>query len=64
MSIRFSCPECGEPFDVPDAAAGMKGKCKCGALIDVPQESTVALAADHEPDVVPFEPPTLMNRDG
>lgn len=55
MSIRFNCAECGEPFDVPDAAAGMKGKCKCGAIMDVPSESTVEPepAPEPEPEIEP-----------
>ena len=35
--VRFTCSTCGAAFEVPDEAAGRRGKCKrCGAVITVP----------------------------
>lgn len=37
MSIAIRCAECGENAEVPDTAAGARGKCRaCGAAVQVP----------------------------
>lgn len=36
MSIKVACLECNRVYEIPDAAAGRKGKCECGALLNVP----------------------------
>lgn len=37
MTIRFKCPECGRPFQLPDDEAGKHLNCAdCGRAIDVP----------------------------
>ena len=36
--IEFSCPKCGRPIRVPDAAAGQSGQCKnCGTSMTAPR---------------------------
>ena len=42
--IEFACEYCGTLFNVPDAAAGKKARCKCGSSILVP---------DSMPDSIP-----------
>ncbi len=51
MSIRFSCPGCGHPFDVGDGLAGKHARCKhCGHVMDVPvPHHEPAHASGHEP---------------
>lgn len=39
MTIRFSCHKCGRAFAVKDSDASKKGKCSCGALLDIPTMS-------------------------
>ncbi len=34
--IDLKCPRCGSEYQVPEARAGQKGKCRCGELIQVP----------------------------
>jgi hypothetical protein len=36
MSIKVACLECNRVYEIPDAAAGRKGKCECGAVLNVP----------------------------
>ncbi len=47
MPIRFACPGCGKPVEVPDALAGRKGRCPgCSTVFDVPNQSDPTLADD------------------
>ncbi len=40
MTIRFSCPRCGKPFQAPDADAGRPGQCPaCATAFAVPGHS-------------------------
>lgn len=35
--MKFKCPSCGNPFRVPESAAGRKGNCKkCGQTVKIP----------------------------
>ena len=37
MSIEFDCATCGKHFNVSDALAGKRAKCKvCGNIIKIP----------------------------
>lgn len=36
MEIEFRCPKCGKRFTVKDEAGGKRGKCPCGAVINIP----------------------------
>jgi hypothetical protein len=36
MSILFRCPECDHKLRAADAAAGRQSKCKCGAVVTIP----------------------------
>ncbi len=36
MPIKVTCLECSRVYQLPDAAAGRKGKCECGAVLDIP----------------------------
>jgi hypothetical protein len=36
MSIKVACLECNRVYEIPDSAAGRKGKCECGAVLNVP----------------------------
>src|SRR5216110_1157614 len=37
MAIVVECPQCNTKAEVPDTAAGAKGKCRtCGAVVHVP----------------------------
>jgi len=39
MTMILSCPSCGTLAEVPDKAAGLKGKCaSCGAVVQVPRQ--------------------------
>lgn len=41
MPIRFTCPSCSAPFNVPDDKAGKKTKCpKCASMLTVPSASS------------------------
>jgi pimeloyl-ACP methyl ester carboxylesterase len=42
MSISFQCPSCGRKYRLPDANAGKRAKCKCGAQMTVPASKPVA----------------------
>lgn len=44
---RFSCTACGKTFEWKLALAGKRAKCKCGAIINVPAESS---AVEPPPD--------------
>ena len=37
---KFSCPECGKQYPWKPELAGKKGKCKCGAIMSVPNAAT------------------------
>lgn len=40
MSIKIGCPKCGEKTEVPDSAAGSRGKCcACGSVVQVPPKA-------------------------
>src|SRR5262245_48676627 len=39
MSIAFKCTECGKGYKLPDTMAGRKGKCTCGAIMQIPADS-------------------------
>jgi hypothetical protein len=53
MAIEFDCPTCGKHYNVSDAMAGKRAKCKaCGGTIAVP----MPVAAD---DADPFDPDAL-----
>lgn len=36
MPIKVACLECNRVYELPNSAAGRKGKCECGAMLDVP----------------------------
>ena len=36
MPIKVACLECNRIYELPDGVAGRKGKCECGAILDVP----------------------------
>lgn len=36
MSIKVACLQCNRVYEIPDSAAGRKGKCECGAVLNVP----------------------------
>jgi predicted RNA-binding Zn-ribbon protein involved in translation (DUF1610 family) len=71
--IKFNCSQCGRAISVSDSAAGRKGKCGCGAILDVPASSPPAPApeildaevwpdpppADPQPSAFPIEPALL-----
>ncbi len=40
MSIKVACLECNRVYEIPDTAAGRKGKCECGAVLNVPAKPT------------------------
>jgi hypothetical protein len=40
MSIKVACLECNRVYEIPDSAAGRKGKCECGAVLNVPAKPT------------------------
>ena len=49
MTIQFTCPDCGQGYEVDDALAGRKARCKgCGIVVLVPARSVVATDQDHE----------------
>ncbi len=41
MATESQCRACGKKFSIPDTHAGKKGKCPCGAMIDVPAAPSV-----------------------
>lgn len=46
MTIRFKCPKCGKALSVRSKSAGQKGRCTCGAVVNVPARA--------EADVIRF----------
>jgi hypothetical protein len=36
MAIQFNCSQCGKLLSAPESAVGRKGKCTCGAIVQVP----------------------------
>ncbi len=40
MPIQFQCQACQTTLQVPDASAGKKAKCKCGAIVAIPASTT------------------------
>src|SRR5437870_1567813 len=64
MSIRFSCPECGKEFTVPDDLGGKKIRCKaCDTMMLVPGgDEVIAEEPRRRRDEEPEEPPTRARR--
>ena len=63
--IRFACPACSTPYEVPDANAGHKTNCpRCGQRLQVPipppSKTMLAPLVAHHPDApsVPAPPAT------
>ena len=57
--IRFSCPNCGRPYEVPDALAKLPLVCKqCGRRV-VPAELAPAAPPPPAPVVPPVPPPPV-----
>ena len=42
MTIRFKCNQCNKVFGVRDEDAGKKGKCSCGAILDIPSKKPIS----------------------
>jgi len=54
MPIRFACPGCHKPIEVPDALARRRCRCPgCGTVAVVPAQSDPALAATREETFAP-----------
>ncbi|MCA9124470.1 MAG: hypothetical protein H6822_25305 [Planctomycetaceae bacterium] len=43
MPIQFACPGCGKDYNVKDELAGKKAKCKCGAVMPIPDPAAAAV---------------------
>jgi multisubunit Na+/H+ antiporter MnhB subunit len=43
MAIKFNCPKCGKRFTVKDESAGKRGKCSCGAVLEIPSTKVSTL---------------------
>jgi hypothetical protein len=43
MAIKFNCPKCGKRFAVKDESAGKRGKCSCGAVLEIPSTKVSTL---------------------
>lgn len=41
MPISVQCTQCGKTLRVPDAAAGKRGKCPCGTILNVPAAGSI-----------------------
>jgi DNA-directed RNA polymerase subunit RPC12/RpoP len=47
--MKFKCPNCGNPFRVPESAAGQKGNCKkCGQTVRIPDVEKEAIPVVEE----------------
>lgn len=46
MSIRIQCPQCLEKYSAGEEYIGKRFECRCGALIEVPELSTLFPAAE------------------
>ncbi len=59
MPIEFACESCGAQHSVPDDKAGAKGRCGCGAVMQVPTvaPAQAAEAPPPEPSAVSDAPP-------
>jgi hypothetical protein len=44
MPIKFACPKCKNVISVDEKLAGKRGKCKCGATIQIPSPKSAAAA--------------------
>ncbi len=55
MPIQFSCPQCGKNFTVPDDQGGKKGKCSCGALMEIPIPQVASAMSDGMRDLLPMD---------
>jgi hypothetical protein len=61
MPIKFKCPECGEPLEYGDSAAGTRVRCVgCRRRIKVPEEDDDA--RDQGPAFYPSEAQTTPKR--
>ena len=47
--IRFRCQKCGKGMSIAAQYAGKKGKCKCGAVVQVPNTSEFDKKASSHP---------------
>ena len=58
--IVARCKGCGKGFELPDSAAGKRGKCpSCGAAVQIPAEQTpTAAPPSPAPPQPPVPPPT------
>ena len=50
MPIKIQCGACCRPLLAPDRLAGKRVRCKCGAVVVVPDAQAEALPADLDPD--------------
>jgi len=57
MPISFSCPKCGHVLAAPERLAGHKAKCRCGAVVVVPEiePQELGLAEAPEGPAAPIE---------
>lgn len=55
LPIHFTCKHCDRVYDLPEEAAGRKGKCECGAMLVIP--STPAPSPPTEPEAQPEPEP-------
>src|SRR5262249_6735410 len=58
--IRFVCPRCGAPYDVPDDKAGRKTNCpRCGQRLQVPalppSKTVLAPLVEYRPEPAPTD---------
>lgn len=55
MSIRIQCPQCLEKYSAGEEYIGKRFECRCGALIEVPELSTLFPAAEAQKPRKPAE---------
>lgn len=48
MTISVQCPECGKSYQLRDELAGQQAKCKCGAVVAIPQPAAMQNLLDEE----------------
>jgi hypothetical protein len=46
MSIDFSCPGCGKPYQLKDELAGKTARCSCGERLTIPTPTPEHVTAD------------------
>lgn len=63
MTISVRCPSCSRALNVPDTAAGKRGKCPgCGNAVQIPGANQAVAAAPRKSATAPAAPPPMPAR--